>query len=412
MKKLFFLTVLILISSLILAGTVEIWSWRAQDEDVWKEVEAKLQAEGKDIKIDFRGFLATEYDSKMLLALQGGEGPDIAYTRRLPGGRTQALIESGLIKSLAADVDFSNFTEGVLKNITYQGEEYGVPFAVQVVGIFYNKDMFDEFGFEEPETWGELLEIADGFKQAGIDPFFAPVKDAWAIVMQHASAGVSILQPEWIEKLAKGETNFLDPEWINMNQYMYDLKQYFQKGFSGNSTSDLESAFAFGVSPMVFYGIWGVQMWQELNPDINVGYFMVPPISKEQEPYAYVYMDGSLGLTSSCDNAEDTMEVLKFAATPEFGTIFSNITLNIPGVSGADMPDVPILQEVNEVAENHASPWVYWVGSDFVTGKPSLYSDILSPGLQELYADKITPEELAQRCQDGLSQWYGPLMDK
>jgi raffinose/stachyose/melibiose transport system substrate-binding protein len=166
MKKLFFLTVLILISSLILAGTVEIWSWRAQDEDVWKEVEAKLQAEGKDIKIDFRGFLATEYDSKMLLALQGGEGPDIAYTRRLPGGRTQALIESGLIKSLAADVDFSNFTEGVLKNITYQGEEYGVPFAVQVVGIFYNEDMFDEFGFEEPETWGELLEIADGFKQA------------------------------------------------------------------------------------------------------------------------------------------------------------------------------------------------------------------------------------------------------
>jgi len=373
MKKLFFLTVLVLISSLILAGTVEIWSWRAQDEDVWKEVEAKLQAEGKDIKIDFRGFLATEYDSKMLLALQGGEGPDIAYTRRLPGGRTQALIESGLIKSLAADVDFSNFTEGVLKNITYQGEEYGVPFAVQVVGIFYNKDMFDEFGFEEPETWGELLEIADGFKQAGIDPFFAPVKDAWAIVMQHASAGVSILQPEWIEKLAKGETNFLDPEWINMNQYMYDLKQYFQKGFSGNSTSDLESAFAFGVSPMVFYGIWGVQMWQELNPDINVGYFMVPPISKEQEPYAYVYMDGSLGLTSSCDNVEDTMEVLKFAATPEFGTIFSNITLNIPGVSGADMPDVPILKEVNEVAENHASPWVYWVGSDFVTGKPSLY---------------------------------------
>ncbi|MDK2951216.1 MAG: raffinose/stachyose/melibiose transport system substrate-binding protein [Kosmotogales bacterium] len=412
MKKLFFLIVLVLISSLILAGTVEIWSWRAQDEDVWKEVEAKLQAEGKDIKIDFRGFLATEYDSKMLLALQGGEGPDIAYTRRLPGGRTQALIESGLIKSLAADVDFSNFTESVLKSITFQGEEYGVPFAVQVVGIFYNKDMFDEFGFEEPETWGELLEIADGFKQAGIDPFFAPVKDAWAIVMQHASAGVSILQPEWIEKLAKGETNFLDPEWINMNQYMYDLKQYFQKGFSGNSTSDLESAFAFGVSPMVFYGIWGVQMWQELNPDINVGYFMVPPISKEQEPYAYVYMDGSLGLTSSCDNAEDTMEVLKFAATPEFGTIFSNITLNIPGVSGADMPDVPILQEVNEVAENHASPWVYWVGSDFVTGKPSLYSDILSPGLQELYADKITPEELAQRCQDGLSQWYGPLMDK
>jgi raffinose/stachyose/melibiose transport system substrate-binding protein len=109
---------------------------------------------------------------------------------------------------------------------------------------------------------------------------------------------------------------------------------------------------------------------------------------------------------------EDTLEVLKFTATPEFGTIFSNITSNIPAVTGSDMPDVPILQEVNAVAENHTSPWVYWVGSVFITGSPSLYNDILAPGLQELYADKITPEELAQKCQDGISKWYGPLMDK
>jgi raffinose/stachyose/melibiose transport system substrate-binding protein len=139
---------------------------------------------------------------------------------------------------------------------------------------------------------------------------------------------------------------------------------------------------------------------------------MVPPLTKDNKPYAYVYMDGAFALVNGAKNRDMALKVLEFTATPDFGTIFSNITYNIPAVLGAKIPSEPLLIEVLEVSKKDASPYVYWVGSVFVTQKPSLYDDILAPGMQAMYAGKITPKELAKMAQDGISQWYKPLMKK
>ncbi|WP_041083460.1 ABC transporter substrate-binding protein [Thermotoga profunda] len=406
------LVVLVLFAFLALAGEVTIWSWRAQDADVWKQVEAELKKAGYDIKINYVAFAPTEYDAKVNLSLQTNTGPDIVYSRRITPGGTYPLIDNGLYLPLDEYVDFSNFPSEVLKFVTYNGKKYGVPFAVQVVGIFYNKEYYEKFKLKEPETWDELVENAKVLKKNGITPFFIPGKEAWTLAMQHAMCGVSVLGPEWIKKLTDGETNFLDPKFTDLNRRLNELKVYYQDGFLANSTTDQDAAFAFGQAAMVFYGIWGYQNWKQLNPDIQVGYFMVPPLSKDQKPYAYVYMDGAITLTSNVKNKKDAIEVLKFCATPKFGTIFANVTKNIPGVSGATLPKDPLFEEIMDVYVNHASPYVYWVGSVFITKKPDLYNDVLSPGMQELYAGKITPEELSKRAQDAISQWYPPLMKK
>ncbi|AKI98288.1 ABC transporter substrate-binding protein [Kosmotoga pacifica] len=412
MRVLFLLSLVLLLAIIAVSGEVTIWSWRSQDADVWKKVEANLRAQGYNIKIKFTAYAPTEYDAKVNLALQTGTGPDLVYSRRLPGGRTQALIDNGLYLPLPDDFDLSHFPQAVLNSVTSGGKAYGVPFAVQVVGIFYNKDFFEQFGLSIPRTWDELVSVAETLKNNGITPFFVPGKEAWALTMQHAMCGVSVLGPEWIKDLTEGKTCFLDVKFVDLNRKLNDLKKYYQKGFMGNSVNDLNAAFAFGQAAMVFYGIWGYQTWHELNPDLRVGYFMVPPANECQEPYAYTYMDGAIALTSNVKNREDALKVLEFCATPEFGTIFSNITYNIPAVSGAKLPDLEILKIAVDTYNNHASPYVYWVGSVFVTKKPSLYTDILSPGMQAMYSGKITPEELARMAQDGISQWYEPLMKK
>ncbi|OAA32527.1 ABC transporter substrate-binding protein [Kosmotoga arenicorallina S304] len=412
LRSVLLVSLVVLISAIAFSGVVNIWSWRSQDADVWKQVESRLRAQGYDIKINFTAYAPTEYDAKVNLALQTGTGPDLVYSRRLPGGRTQTLIDNGLYLALPDDFDLSNFPQAVLNSVTSGGKVYGVPFAVQVVGIFYNKDYFDQFELSIPKTWDELVEVADTLQKNGITPFFVPGKEAWALTMQHAMCGVSVLGPEWIKDLTEGKTCFLDVKFVDLNRKLNDLKKYYQDGFMGNSTNDLNAAFAFGQAAMVFYGIWGYQTWHELNPDLRVGYFMVPPANECQEPYAYTYMDGAIALTSNVKNREDSLKVLEFCATPEFGTIFSNITYNIPAVSGADLPDLDILKVAVDTYNNHASPYVYWVGSVFVTQKPSLYTDVLSPGMQAMYSNKLTPEELARNAQEAISQWYEPLMKK
>ncbi|WP_456400300.1 ABC transporter substrate-binding protein [Mesoaciditoga sp.] len=415
MRRVIFFSALmaLLIVTMMASTTVQIWSWRSQDAPVWKEVQKEMNAQGIDVKIDFRSFLPTEYDSKVQIALQSGKGPDIIYSRRLPGQRTQALIDAGLLIPIDDKVSLSHFNTSVLNFIkASNGKHYGVPFAVQVVGIFYNKDIYKKYGLKVPKTWSELVKNAEILKKNGVTPFFVPGKAGWALAMQHAMTGVSVLGPCWIKSLLDGQTNFLDPAWVHLNKLLNDLKPYYQKGFMGNTTDDLNAAFAFGQAAMVFYGVWGYGQWKELNPSINVGYFMVPPDCEYAKPWAYVFMDGSLALTSNSKHEDMAIKVLQFAATPRFGTIFAKETLNIPAVKGATMPNVPLLQEVLKIAEEHAAPYVYWVGSVLTSHSPSLYTDVLSPGMQAMYAGKITAEEFAKMAQDKISQWYKPLMKK
>lgn len=397
-----------------IAGEVTIWSWRSWDIPVWPKVEEALRKAGYDITIKFEVFPPTEYDAKLSLALRGGTGPDLTYSRRLPDVRTSSLIEAGLYLPIDGLVDLSSFPENVLKYITHSdGRVYGVPFAVQVIGIFYNKKIYEELGLEEPRTWDELVKNAEIIKSHGLTPFFVPGKEAWTLAMQHAMCGVSVLGPDWIRQLINGETDFLDPRFTDLNRRLNDLKIYYQDGFLANSVTDMNAAFAFGQAAMVFYGIWEYkQTWKKLNPELDVGYFMVPPLTTAQRPYAYVYMDGAIALTSNVKDMEAALAVLRFCATPEFGTIFAQETWNIPAVIGAQLPDDPLIQEILDVYLNHASPYVYWVGSVFVSQKPSLYDDVLAPGMQAMYAGKITPEELSKMAQEAISQWYPPLMRK
>ena len=390
------------------ATEVTISGWR-DDAALWDAVQEKLQEAGIDVSIQYENVTSTEYDSKMALTLQSGKGPDILYTRRLPGQRTQDLIDGGYLVPLDDKLDFGNFTDTTLNYIRSDNSIWGVPFANQIIGIFYNKDMYDQYGLEEPETWEQLINNAQVLQQNGVTPFFIPGRDAWVLAMQHAMTGVSEPGPGWIHKLQEGEVNLLDPAWIGINERLNDLKQYYQKDFMANVATDQDAAFAFGDAAMVFYGIWGVRQWQQLNPDLNVGYFPVPPTTSSEKAYAYVYMDGSFALNANAKDADAAMQVLQFVATPEFGTLFAEVNGELPAVSGAQLPDdKPLLREGAEIAETSASPYTYWVGSPFQLGTPSLY-DLLTSGMQEMYLDKISPTELAQQTQDGVSSWYKPL---
>jgi len=390
-------------------ATVEIWTWRNQDEDVWAEVESILQAQGENIAIDYRSFVATEYDSKLLASLQGEVGPDIMYTRRLPGARTQGMIDNGYIVPLDDSIDFSNFTDATLNFIRSGGQTWGIPFANQIVGIFYNTRIFDEYGFDEPDTWDDLVAIAEELQANDITPFAIPGRAAWVLAMQHAMAGVSIPGEEWIGRLIEGEVKFNDPAIIDLNTKLNDLSQYYQKDFMANSAEEQDALFAFEEAAMVFYGIWATTSWGELNPDLEFGYFPVPPASTDVPARAYVYMDGSFALNSRSDVSEAAMKVLEFAATPEYGEIFARITGEMTAVANVTMPaDRPILVEAYELSTSIASENIYWVGSPFQKGSPTPY-DILQEGMQAMYIGDITPEELADRLQEGVSQWYEPL---
>ena len=103
----------------------------------------------------------------MITAAPAGEGPDIFIGVHDWLG---ALVESGLVTPIDLGAKQAEFVESALEAFTYtDGKLYGVPYATENLGFFYNTELVSE----PPTTWDEVLEIgralqADGKAQYAI----------------------------------------------------------------------------------------------------------------------------------------------------------------------------------------------------------------------------------------------------
>jgi arabinogalactan oligomer/maltooligosaccharide transport system substrate-binding protein len=97
----------------------------------------------------------------ILIAVPAGEGPDIYIgVHDWLGG----LVESGLAAPIDLGAKRDAFVESALEAFTYtDGNLYGMPYATENLGFFYNTDMVSE----PPTTWDEVLEIGRELQAAG-----------------------------------------------------------------------------------------------------------------------------------------------------------------------------------------------------------------------------------------------------
>jgi len=97
----------------------------------------------------------------MITAAPAGEGPDIFIGVHDWLG---AMIESGLVAPIDLGAKADEFVPLSLAAFTYtDGKLYGVPYATENLGFFYNTELVTE----PPATWDEMLQIGRDLKAAG-----------------------------------------------------------------------------------------------------------------------------------------------------------------------------------------------------------------------------------------------------
>lgn len=97
----------------------------------------------------------------MITAAPAGEGPDIFIGVHDWLG---AMVESGLVAPIDLGDKRDEFVDLALESFTYtDGQLYGVPYATENLGFFYNTDLVPE----PPQTWDEVLQIARDLKAQG-----------------------------------------------------------------------------------------------------------------------------------------------------------------------------------------------------------------------------------------------------
>jgi len=135
------------------------------------------------------------------LALAEEDGPDVAQVNQ---GRSDmgAMVEAGLLLPLndyAATYKWSErFSASVASRNSFtedgktfgSGNLYGVSPTAEVVGVYYNKTLFDANGWTVPATFEEFEALLETIKAAGVTPISFGSLDGWNAIHEF-SAGAA-----------------------------------------------------------------------------------------------------------------------------------------------------------------------------------------------------------------------------
>jgi len=106
---------------------------------------------------------------------------------------------------------------------TYSGVLSCLPGAVEEVGIFYNKTMFDAKGFKEPQTLDEFRTIMDAFKADEIVPLAFGDQPQWPAGHQYSMTLSNIVGREGMDARLYGDKKWNDAAGVQA------LDIYFQQ---------------------------------------------------------------------------------------------------------------------------------------------------------------------------------------
>ncbi|MBS4455398.1 carbohydrate ABC transporter substrate-binding protein [Tuanshanicoccus lijuaniae] len=159
----------------------------AYGTELWKEIIEAYKEVNPNVEVSLSQ--EKELEDALTPRLQSGDYPDVvmlALSREK--GLPETLIKDHALADLTdvkdlkipgedgtvADKLLPGFTDSTSTNPYNDGKTYLMPMFYSPTGLFYNKGLFKEKGWEVPKTWDEMWSLADKAKKEGMSLFTYP----------------------------------------------------------------------------------------------------------------------------------------------------------------------------------------------------------------------------------------------
>lgn len=248
------------------------------------------------------------------------------------------------IVGIGGDINYSNFLDAELfadisdldvvsdikpaylqidKDLEFIPQEgvYALPYAANAAGILYNKDMFDENGWEIPQTWSEFISLCDTIKSTGTDPLYLGYKDTWTCLAPWNALAVGLAPSDVCSRVNSGDTTF-KAEYAEVAEKIKVLLDYAEPNPYAYSYNDACTAFARGESAMYPIGSYAVPQILSVNPDMNIDSFPFPANDNEADNVLNSGIDLQFSVMKESKNKEAAYEVLRFLLEDETVQIY------------------------------------------------------------------------------------------
>jgi raffinose/stachyose/melibiose transport system substrate-binding protein len=162
--------------------TIEWWHITTTDpgKAVFQGIADAYVAAHPNVKINITILENEAFKTKLATAMQSGQVPDLFQS--WGGGIMAAQADAGMLKDITSDISSwkDTINPGALSIYAYKGKQYGVPWDMGMIGVWYNKALFAKVGITAPPaTWDDFLADVSKLKAGGITPLAIAGKDMW-----------------------------------------------------------------------------------------------------------------------------------------------------------------------------------------------------------------------------------------
>ena len=338
------------------AATLTIWA----DDTRFTQVETISQdfTAKTGVKVDVVQKSESDMDQEFTTQVPTGNGPDLIV---MAHDKLGALVSNGVVAPVDLGEAKSQFADVAVKGVTYNGQTYGVPYAIESVALVRNNALTKD----EPKTYDDM--IASG-KTAGKQyPFVIQMGtegDPYHFYGFQTSFGAPVFNTnadgEYTSELAMGGSGGTDfANW---------LKAQGDAGIIAPSiTADIaKQAFLDGQAPYTVTGPWNVAAFREAGMDVSV--LPIPSAgSQAAQPFVGVQM---FYQSAKSANPVAAKQFFNYLATPEAQTQMQKLggrASAMPSVAQAS--DDQDIKDFSKVAESGAlapaipamgSVWNFW----------------------------------------------------
>jgi ABC-type sugar transport system, periplasmic component len=162
--------------------TIEWWHITTGEpgKSIFQGIADAYTAAHPNVKINITILENEAFKTKLATSIQSGQVPDLFQS--WGGGIMAAQADAGMLKDITADIASwkDTINPGALSIYSYKDVQYGVPWDMGMIGVWYNKALFTKAGISAPPaTWDEYLADVSKLKAAGIVPLAIAGKDKW-----------------------------------------------------------------------------------------------------------------------------------------------------------------------------------------------------------------------------------------
>ena len=408
-KKVFALAVLAAVTAAMTGGvqaeeelqdcTLTFLSWYPQEK--YQPILDAVSQEYPGIEIEFQyAAPVADYLEKMQVLTSTGEVPDIFY---IAAENKTEMIENGYCMDISGTEAVAKLVEANRNTYEADGKYYGFAPTTWVGGYFYNKDIFQELGLTEPQTWEEFLNVCKTLQENGTRPIIERGEWFWDSFLGPFMNDYLVDDMDYHKEVIEGSKTFADG-WGPYIQKWYDdliVPGYVGEDLVSVSSQEFFSEFATGNAGLLAGHAGHLLEVQKLEPEFEIGFFPMPG-TEEGIKIVYGAVDCAVAISSATEHQKEAEAFLNFIARDDIVQLYQDMNGYVIGMEGIESDVDPILKDVAQ-RYSDGEIGVYIPQGNWDAYGTGLQQQMIASS-QELLLGDIDCDTFIQNMQDKLEE--------